>query len=332
MTTIIHQQISHNKNNNNNFILNLNNDNENNDNNYNIVKYRDKLIELKLWQINEDDLKYTCKLGSSAFGKMYKGVYKSNKVSIKIFGQVRLEEFINEYNIMQSVRSPFLIKFYGIVLEPRLCLVLEYCGRDSLYHLMSSAKGMVDFSWSRFLQFTMQISLGVQSLHNRKMVHRGITSLNLFVNEDWECKVSNYGKYRFNPFNGSHRTNAFCSPESAENENDDLDSNPLLLKEDIYAIGIVIWELISRMVHGEYQHPYSEYDFIKNDFQIMLHSKNGLRPTLPPHQTPEEIQSLYLECVDQDPSKRPSINQLIDKLNNLRQLYLKSNWDKFLKK
>ena len=35
-----------------------------------------------------------------------------------------------------KVHSPFIVKFYGACLEPRVTIVTEYCSRGSLFDLM----------------------------------------------------------------------------------------------------------------------------------------------------------------------------------------------------
>jgi hypothetical protein len=64
---------------------------------------------------------------------------------------------------------------------------------------------------------------------------------------------------------------------------------------DIYAIGIVLWELVNRCIKGKYERPYSEFPHIAYEYQIILQAaKQGLRPTIPP--CPEPMAKLIAEC------------------------------------
>jgi serine/threonine protein kinase len=101
------------------------------------------------------------------------------------------------------------------------------------------------------------------------------------VTEDWRIKICDFGLSR--PDTNSNKdtlaklrgTMAYCSPEVY---------NGALFNEksDIYAIGVVLWELVNRCVKGVYQRPYSEYPFIVYEYQIVLQAaKAGLRPTIP---------------------------------------------------
>ncbi|KAF2070487.1 hypothetical protein CYY_008198 [Polysphondylium violaceum] len=296
------------------------------------------LTNLEHWVIDPNEVEYTLKLGSGSSGKVYKGLYKGKEVAVKVLRaittQSQLDEFKKEFQIMGSIRSQFMVTFYGACIEPKLCMVMEYCSKDSLYHVMNTKS--YDIGWERFFQFTMQMTLGVQCLHNwnPQIVHRDFKSLNLLVNEDWECKVSDFGLSRFNTADNLETlskirgTFAYCSPEIANGT-----GCPYTTKSDVYSIGIVFWELIIRVLTGEYSRPYSEYSHIKMDFQIMLNSKEGLRPTLP-QCCPVGLSNLYYQCVHQDAAQRPSCEEIIETLNRLRHEYMsnKSHWDSLIKK
>lgn len=201
-------------------------------------------------------------------------------------------------------------------MEPKLCMVMEFCSRDSLYHVMNTKK--YDIGWDKFFKFALQMTRGMECLHKwtPQIVHRDFKSLNLLVNEAWDCKVADFGLSRFNTAENLETlskirgTFAYCAPEVA------TASMPYTTLSDVYSIGIVIWELATRVVTGDYMRPFSEYPHIKMDFQIMLNSKEGVRPTLPPN-TPEELVALYQSTVAQNPKDRPSCTQIIEQLEKI---------------
>ncbi|KAM9975138.1 hypothetical protein ACTFIW_008616 [Dictyostelium discoideum] len=293
--------------------FNNNNNNDENEINFNLIK--ESIVNFKLWDINNKQIEYVCRLGSGSLCRVYKGRLNGKPVAIKVFSPIRLEEFKTEFLMMQSLRSsPFLISFYGvsIVEEPQkqcYCIITEFCSRDSLYHIMTDR--LIELGWSRFFQFSMQIILGLQSLHNRKpkpIVHRDVTSLNILVNEDWECKISNFSASRFNCLNteyinsnNQNKSFAFCSPESSDFQDIDDDYTSLssiTSKSDIYSFGIII-------------------------------------PSLP-NFCPEPLEKLYKQCVDQSPLNRPSCEEVIISLNQIRSYYLlpqtKKSWDNLVLK
>lgn len=231
---------------------------------------------------------------------------------------------------MCAIRSPYMVTFYGAALEPKLCMVMEFCSRDSLYHVMNrTSPSPYDIGWDKFFRFTLQMTRGMECLHNwtPSIVHRDFKSLNLLINEAWECKVADFGLSRFdtaenlNTLSQIRGTFAYCAPEVATGS-----GVPYTVKSDVYSIGIVLWELSTRVVTGEYHRPFSEYPNIKMDFQIMLNSKDGVRPTLAP-QTPASLRDVYQSCVAQSPTDRPTCTQLIQSLVKIEADYLANPLD-----
>lgn len=48
----------------------------------------------------------------------------------------QLEEFKKEFDILRKVNSPYMITFYGAVIEKNLSMVMELCERGSLYDVL----------------------------------------------------------------------------------------------------------------------------------------------------------------------------------------------------
>eukprot|EP01112_Ceratiomyxa_fruticulosa_P004101 TRINITY_DN1445_c0_g1_i1.p1 TRINITY_DN1445_c0_g1~~TRINITY_DN1445_c0_g1_i1.p1 ORF type:complete len:727 (+),score=136.48 TRINITY_DN1445_c0_g1_i1:310-2490(+) len=277
------------------------------------------------WVIDHSKLEYTLKLGAGSSGKVYKGLYKGQEVAVKVLKaittQEQLEEFKKEFQIMCAIRSPNIVTFFGACLEPKLCMVMEYCARDSLYHVMNNKR--YDLGWDKFFKFSKEMTAGMLALHgwSPQIVHRDFKSLNLLVNEQWDCKLADFGLSRFNTADNLETlskirgTFAYCAPEVATGV-----GTPYSTKSDVYSIGIVLWELVTRIITGEYARPFSEYNHIKVDFQIMLNSKEGLRPTLPAN-TPEVLVTLYKKCVAQEPEERPDCTDIMEALRAAEEMY-----------
>lgn len=116
-------------------------------------------------------------------------------------------------------------------------------------------------------------------------------------------------------------TMAYCPPEI-------MNGHIYSLHSDIYSvgliflcigltqIGVVIWEIINRLLLGKYESPYSQYDEIVMDFQIIVKSSAGVRPPIP-EKCPAVIKKLIEDCWQQDIDKRPATLELVERLEKL---------------
>lgn len=93
----------------------------------------------------------------------------------------QLEEFKKEFDILRKVNSPYMITFYGAVIERNLSMVMELCERGSLYDVLIKTPKQ---EWSRLLSFARDMAEGISVLHNLEpepIIHRDLKSLNLLV-------------------------------------------------------------------------------------------------------------------------------------------------------
>jgi len=70
---------------------------------------------------------------------------------------------------------------------------------------------------------------------------------------------------------------------------------------------------VIRTFKGKYQQPYAEFN-IPFDFEIVIKAaKEDLRPTIPPN-CPPMLSSLVSQLLQLSKSKRPTLEQLLEKL------------------
>eukprot|EP01095_Lingulamoeba_sp_RSL-Kostka_P015906 TRINITY_DN749_c4_g1_i1.p1 TRINITY_DN749_c4_g1~~TRINITY_DN749_c4_g1_i1.p1 ORF type:complete len:554 (-),score=165.32 TRINITY_DN749_c4_g1_i1:219-1880(-) len=296
---------------------------------------KEKLDDLCEWKVKNNEIKILKKLGSGKSAKVYKGLYRDQDVAVKVLKPVidtkELSNFKGELDIMSSVNSPYVVKFYGGCLQPRICMLMEYCSRGSLYHVMNDETVKMD--WNLAIKFIQHSVLGVAALHslNPPVVHRDLKSLNLLVNQNMDVKVCDFGLSRFNPeslddstLQKVRGTYAYTAPEI-------YFGKKYTHKSDVFSLSIVIWEIMMRLYKGEYVRPYAEYPNLRIDFQIIIFSaKKNKRPTIPEN-CPDFIQDLITECWSKEPDDRPSCSELVQKLEGLQQEYEsnKAQWDSF---
>jgi serine/threonine protein kinase len=129
------------------------------------------------WEIDPRDLEFSQSLGMGSSGEVFEGTFMGNKVAVKVLKTNdtanEIEEFKKEFQVLVTMNSPYVIKFYGASLAEKLCMVMEHCARGSLYDVLN--KKDLDLTWDRFFTFAKQSVAGVMALHkyNPAILHRG---------------------------------------------------------------------------------------------------------------------------------------------------------------
>ncbi len=80
-------------------------------------------------------------------------------------------------------------------------------------------------------------------------------------------------------------------------------------KADVFSFAMVMWSLLTM------EQPYADLD--RDQFYAAV-IRGNTRPPLPPN-APEELKSLLVLCWDEDPTRRPSFCDILDKLNSIDQ-------------
>eukprot|EP01127_Copromyxa_protea_P003721 TRINITY_DN1350_c0_g1_i1.p1 TRINITY_DN1350_c0_g1~~TRINITY_DN1350_c0_g1_i1.p1 ORF type:complete len:1118 (-),score=211.74 TRINITY_DN1350_c0_g1_i1:40-3369(-) len=295
----------------------------------------------ELFVISPEKIEFTDELGKGAAGVVWKGVYRPDikteplSVAIKVlFGSntAELKEFKKELRVLCSVTHVNVVKLIGISLQPSLSMIMEYCAYGSLFHVMKNTD--ITYAWKLFFMHCSQAVAGLNALHqnNPQILHRDMKSLNLLVAEDWSVRVADFGTAGLGVQIKSDDlrakgTAAYLAPEIIE-------GGEYTIASDVYALGIVFWEMLYRTIKGNYQRPYAEFEDIKGPAQRMIlmyqASKKGLRPTIP-ESTPPVIRDLISSMMSADPDERPDLVMVRSMLDAANIAYRQnpSEWREF---
>jgi tRNA A-37 threonylcarbamoyl transferase component Bud32 len=288
------------------------------------------------WLLNFSDCYFINQLGKGNSSTVFLGEYQGQQVAIKVLRQEThkrdLDDFKKEMEIMCSLRSPYIVHFFGATVQPKLCIVLEYCSRGTLFHYLHDDLNYVD--WTMALRWLIESARGINTLHLWKpqIVHRDLKTLNLLLDEKMQVKVCDFGLSRY--VSGEHDqstffkmrgTFAYFAPEVYQ-------GRPFTSKSDVYSFGIILWEIVHRIIFGTHTRPFAEFKHINHDFQIIIQAAKGLRPTLP-FSTPRILVKLYEDCVASDPDARPTCAEIIERLEGITTFYEQhmDTWDALVK-
>ena len=138
------------------------------------------------------DFDIICELGSGSFGTVRKVrrkednlIYCIKEVRIGELSKVEQQDAINEVNILAKLDSPFIVAYYDSFIESNysLYIVMEFCNRGDLQKLHRSAreKGAPGLTEWMTWDIGLQVVLGLNYLHNEKVLHRDLKAANVFL-------------------------------------------------------------------------------------------------------------------------------------------------------
>ncbi|WMV13945.1 hypothetical protein MTR67_007330 [Solanum verrucosum] len=194
-------------------------------------------------------------IGSGGYGTVYKGDIDGGETTVAVKrskpGSSQGEkEFWTEINMLSTHRHENLLSLIGYCIEGHeMLLVYDYMPRGSLAdNLYKMDRNSSSLSWERRLKIAMGAARGLDFLHTsqNRVIHRDIKSSNILLDENWESKISDFGLSKMGPGNESAThvstqvkgTFGYLDPEY-------FLTNRLTWKTDVYAFGVVLFELLS---------------------------------------------------------------------------------------
>ncbi|KAL4459784.1 hypothetical protein ABPG74_003310 [Tetrahymena malaccensis] len=255
-------------------------------------------------EIKFQDLEIQNKITEGGYGIIYKAKWREIVVAVKKFkidynNEQQIVEFVNECNAMEALRHPNIVLFLGACTEvPNFSIVMEYCQRGSLWSLLQNHS--VPLTWDDRRKIALDIAKGVFFLHSSKppIIHRDLKSLNVLVDDNFRCKLTDFGWTRVKPQN-NYMTNKIGTYQWMAPEV--INTFYYTEKADVFSYSIILWEIASR------EPPYRG---IKGDVVAEKVFSENLRPIIPPS-TPKFFSSLIQQCWEANPDNRPSFKEIV---------------------
>ncbi|CAF3754058.1 unnamed protein product [Rotaria socialis] len=250
-------------------------------------------------------------IGQGGFADVYRGRWLSQdkEVAIKVIRIQYLsenvkEDCMKEISTMNQIHHEHILSMYGACIEPeKYALVVEYMNLGSLHNVLK--RETTQLKWLDRWSIALQMTKGINYLHTlpKPIIHRDIKSHNVLLANNargFLVKIGDFGlaKIRHETSKQStHEPVVGTLPWKA----------PELLKmgrhteaSDVYALGIVLWEVATRC------EPYEDAD----ESTIRTFVKDGDRLDIPAN-VPEYFAELITQSWAQDPKERPTCQKLL---------------------
>jgi serine/threonine protein kinase len=209
--------------------------------------------------LNPKDVKIIKRIGSGAFGEVFRGECLGQQIAVKTMHKVTDENvrfFRAEILLTATLRHPNIVNFVGACWGKELiCLVLEWVPKGSLGDMLTDMA--VDLRWDEpLLRLATDIARGMQYLHGREyyderertlkrcILHRDLKPQNALVTEFSGAKLADFGSSRAKSNRGVTMTAVgtplYAAPELMRHESYDETI-------DVYSFGLM---LLDMAVHG----------------------------------------------------------------------------------
>jgi len=274
-------------------------------------------------------------LGDGGFGSVYLGKLPDGRaVAVKRLYQDnsrRVEQYINEVQILSSFYHPNLVILYGCTSpESRdLLLVYEYVQNGTLAdHLHGERKKDKGLNWDTRLKICIETAQALAFLHSLEppIFHRDVKSTNILLGEHFQVKVADFGLSRFVPLDATHVSTApqgtpgYIDPEYHQ-------CFQLTDKSDVYSFGVVLMEIISAKIAVDTNR--TRREIVLATMAIAKVQGGSLHELVDPNLdidgNPDikvmvsAVAELAFRCLAPEKEGRPNMKEIVAELNQIKQ-------------
>ncbi|XP_060173447.1 protein LYK5-like [Lycium barbarum] len=249
-------------------------------------------------------------------GSVYRGVLKGEILAVK----KAITDISKEVNMLHKINHFNVIKLCGYCEHKgSFFLVFEYMKNGSLREWLTKTKSRNTISWKKRIQIALDVANGLHYLHcftNPGYIHKNINSRNILLDSNLRAKIANFSLAKETDTSGTTRkvvgTTGYMAPEY-------LETGSVTSKMDIYAFGVVLLELVTgkdaviveeggetllsvavaAVMEGE-----NAETVLDGFIEAHMREDDDLEIAFP-------VASLSLRCLTQEPSNRPSMEEMV---------------------
>lgn len=281
-------------------------------------------------------------LGEGGFGSVFKGWIDEQSltaskpgigmvVAVKKLNQEGWQghkEWLAEINYLGQLRHHNLVKLIGYCLEDdHRLLVYEFMPKGSMEnHLFRRGSYFQPLSWSLRIKIALGAARGLAFLHGAetKVIYRDFKTSNILLDSNYNAKLSDFGLARDGPTGDKSHvstrvmgTYGYAAPEY-------LSTGHLTAKSDVYSFGVVLLEILTGKKAIDKNRPTGEHNLVewakpyltnkRRIFRVLdarLEGQYSLGRAL-------KLANLALQCLSVEPKLRPTMDEVVTALEQLR--------------
>ncbi|WKX92416.1 hypothetical protein Q1695_010442 [Nippostrongylus brasiliensis] len=261
----------------------------------------------KAWELTSDKITLEKKIGSGAFGEVWKGVLTegTNKIDVavkltKVCAENKqiMDDMFKEARLMRQYKHKNIVSFYGIARKDanNAMIVMEFIEGGSLRGHLQQNKNI---SIQTKISYAIDVAVGLVYLHSKNCMHRDVACRNCLIDASENLvKISDFGLSKVADQYEIPATEKLPIRWQAPEV---LRTRIYTAKCDVYSYGILVWEIFN---DGET--PYKGID--NKTIRLKIVDPN-FRPEVD-NNLPQLVHRVAKTCWRGDPKKRPTMDQV----------------------
>lgn len=262
-----------------------------------------------------------------AFGEVYKGERKSDhlKVAIKVLSSDYLQKnedfefdflanqknLIREINILANLDHPFCLNLVNFSLSPQPIIITPFMSHGNIFNLIKKQDPKLS---TQKLCSIYAICSTMDFLHKAGIIHRDFKPQNIFMNENNDICIADFGTSRKVDENckitlAQIGTPLYMAPELIAC---DYYTNSV----DVYSFGVIYYQFFSDKTKLD-----DKKAPPKNARSFLNRIAGGARLIRPDNMTDNQWK-VYTDCTNQNPDERPSFQQLAERFETDESIWL----------
>lgn len=239
----------------------------------------------------------------------------------------RVEQFMNEVEILTRLRHPNLVSLYGCTSRHsrELLLVYEFVPNGTVAdHLHGDRANSGLLTWPIRFNIAIETASALCYLHRSIVVHRDVKTNNILLDCSFSVRVADFGLSRLFPLDVTHVSTApqgtpgYVDPEYHQ-------CYQLTEKSDVYSFGVVLIELISSLPAVDISRDRSEINLSnyaikkiqKCAFHELIDPHLGFHSDLEVNRMTTLVAELAFRCLQPDKEIRPSMDKVLEILKEI---------------
>jgi len=240
-------------------------------------------------------------LGRGGMGRVFKALDREigEMIALKVLvpefslDERMIERFRNELKLARRIAHKNVCRIFDLGnCEGTYFITMEYIPGDTLKNIV---RMMGAFAPERALSVAGQVCDGMAEAHRLGVIHRDLKSANIMIDREGSARIMDFGIARGAESQGLTGRGAligtpeYMAPEQVEGQ----DVDP---RADIYALGIILFEMLTGRVPFEGKTPLS----------VALMHKTARPPDVREinAKTPERLSAAVARCLAKDPAAR----------------------------